>query len=66
MAKLAERPMQQKDQKLVKADNDYNADRAVWLIWLGLVLLAVAVLPFVLRNSETVRQVAAMCGFNFG
>ena len=49
---------QNNDQKLVRP-----ADRSVWLIWLGLVLLAVAILPFVVRNSEIVRQIAAMCGF---
>ena len=28
-----------------------------------MVLLAVAILPFAVRNSEIVRQIAAMCGF---
>jgi uncharacterized integral membrane protein len=46
------------DQKLFRP-----ADRSVWLIWLGMVLLAVAILPFAVRNSEMVRQIAAMCGF---
>jgi len=46
------------DRKLVRP-----ADRSVWLIWLGMVLLAVAILPFAVRNSEIVRQIAAMCGF---
>ena len=49
---------QNNDQKLVRP-----ADRSVWLIWLGMVLLAVALLPFAVRNSEIVRQIAAMCGF---
>ena len=49
---------QNNDQKLVRP-----ADRSVWLIWLGMVLLAVAILPFSVRNSEIVRQIAAMCGF---
>ena len=49
---------QNDDQKLVRP-----ADRSVWLIWLGMVLFAVAILPFAVRNSETVRQIAAMCGF---
>jgi len=40
-----------------------HADYSVWMIWLGLLLLAVAVLPFAVRNSEIVRQIAAMCGF---
>jgi len=49
---------QNNDQKLVRP-----ADRSEWLIWLGMVLLAVAILPFAVRNSEIVRQIAAMCGF---
>jgi len=49
---------QNNDHKLVRP-----ADRSVWLIWLGMVLLAVAILPFAVRNSEIVRQIAAMCGF---
>ena len=49
---------QNDEQKLVRP-----ADRSVWLIWLGMVLLAVAILPFAVRNSEIVRQIAAMCGF---
>jgi hypothetical protein len=49
---------QNNDQKLVRP-----ADRSVWLIWLGMVLLAVAILPFAVRNNEIVRQIAAMCGF---
>ena len=49
---------QNNDQTLVRP-----ADRSVWLIWLGMVLLAVAILPFAVRNSEIVRQIAAMCGF---
>ena len=49
---------QNNNQKLVRP-----ADRSVWLIWLGMVLLAVAILPFAVRNSEIVRQIVAMCGF---
>ena len=49
---------QNDDQKLGRP-----ADRLVWLIWLGTVLLAVAILPFAVRNSEIARQIAAMCGF---
>ena len=43
-----------------------HADRSVWLIWMGLVLAAVAVLPFALRNGDVLRQIAAMCGFDPG
>ena len=55
---MAQTDQQNNDQKLVR-----TADRSVWLIWLGMVLLALAILPFAVRNSEIVRQIAAMCGF---
>ena len=55
---MTQTDQQNDDQKLVRP-----ADRSVWLIWLGMVLLAVAILPFAVRNSEIVRQIAAMCGF---
>ena len=55
---MTQNDQQNDDQKLVRP-----ADRSVWLIWLGIVLLAVAILPFAVRNSEIVRQIAAMCGF---
>ena len=41
----------------------WHADRSVWLIWLVLILLAIGILPFAVRNLEIVRQVAIMCGF---
>ena len=40
----------------------WHADRSVWLIWLGLMLLAIAIFPFAVRNFEIVRQMAVMCG----
>ena len=41
----------------------WHADRSVWFIWLGLILLAIAISPFAVRNIEIVRQMAVMCGF---
>ena len=55
---MTQTEQQNNDQKLVRP-----ADRSVWLIWLCMVLLAVAILPFAVRNSEIVRQIAAICGF---
>ncbi|MDC3234449.1 hypothetical protein OBB02_00205 [Candidatus Puniceispirillum sp.] len=54
------RPMMKTDQQ---PQRRWHADRSVWLIWLGLILLAIAILPFAVRNIEIVRQVAVMCGF---
>ena len=43
-----------------------SADRSVWLIWGGVMLLAVAILPFAARSRDVVRAIAAMCGFPVG
>ena len=49
-----------------KSENGHHADRSAWVIWGVLVLISVAILPFAVRNSEIVRQIAAMCGFTIG
>ena len=49
-----------------KSDNRHHADRSAWVIWGFLVVIAVAILPFAVHNSEVVRQIAAMCGFTIG
>ena len=46
-----------------KSDTGRHADQSAWVIWAVLVVIAVAILPFAVRNSEVVRQLAAMCGF---
>mgnify|MGYP004266476451 FL=1 len=49
-----------------KSDSGHHADRPAWVIWGVLVVIAVAILPFAVRNSEIVRHIAAMCGFTIG
>ena len=49
-----------------KSENAHHADRSAWVVWGILVVLAVAILPFVVRNSEVVKHIAAMCGFVLG
>ena len=46
-----------------KSENSHYADRSAWVIWGVLVLIAVAILPFAVRNSDIVRHIATMCGF---
>ena len=46
-----------------KSDTGRHADQSAWVIWAVLVVIAVAILPFALRNGEIVKQLAAMCGF---
>ena len=48
------------------SDNGDHADRSAWVIWGIMVVIAVAILPFALRNNEIVRHIAAMCGFTIG
>ena len=52
------------EQNLQQPRSRWHADRSVWLIWLGLILLAIVIFPFAVRNFEIVRQMAVMCGFN--
>ena len=41
-----------------------HADLSVWLIWAVLMLIAIAILPFAVRNQDVVRAIARMCGFD--
>ena len=49
-----------------KSNDEHNADQSAWVIWGVLVVIAVAILPFAVRNNEIVRHIAAMCGFTVG
>jgi hypothetical protein len=42
------------------------SDLPVWLIWGGIMLIAFAALPFVVRGQELFRTLAVMCGFDVG
>ena len=44
----------------------YPPDMSVWVIWGVIMILAIAVLPFAVRNQDVVRAIAHMCGFDFG
>ena len=44
----------------------YQADMSVWIIWGVIMILAIAVLPFAVRNQDVVRAIAHMCGFDLG
>ena len=42
----------------------WHADLSAWIIWAVLMLIAIAILPFAVRNQEVVKAIARMCGFN--
>ena len=48
------------------SESRYPADMSVWIIWGVIMIMAIAVLPFAVRNQDVVRAIAHMCGFNFG
>ena len=48
------------------SESRYPADMSVWVIWGVIMTLAIAVLPFAVRNQDVVRAIAHMCGFDFG
>ena len=41
-----------------------HADLSAWLIWAVLMLIAIAILPFAVRNQDVVRAIARMCGLD--
>ena len=48
------------------SENRYPVDMSVWVIWGVIMILAIAVLPFAVRNQDVVRAIAQMCGFDIG
>ena len=48
------------------SESHYSADLSVWVIWGVIMILAIAVLPFTVRNQDVVRAIAHMCGLDFG
>ena len=38
-----------------------HEDRTVWFIWIGLLFIAVAALPFVARSPNLVKSIADLC-----
>ena len=49
-----------------EAGTGRSSDLSVWLIWAGIMLVAIAVLPFAVRSQDVVRSIAQMCGFDIG
>ena len=43
-----------------------NADYSVWVIWGGVMLIAIAILPFAARSWDVANAIARMCGFELG
>ena len=50
---------QEQNQQII--DSNVNPDRNLWIIWAVLLLIAVAALPFISRQSEILHAIAAAC-----
>ncbi|MGB1473679.1 MAG: hypothetical protein ACPHAP_04615 [Candidatus Puniceispirillaceae bacterium] len=44
-----------------ESDKGASSDRQFWYVWMGLMLIAVVLLPFIVREGALVRAIADMC-----
>ena len=51
--------MMKSDKK--ESDKGASSDRHLWNVWMGLMLIAVVLLPFIVREGALVRAIADMC-----
>lgn len=58
--KLARRKKAQAS-KADLADRGATSDKHLWYVWMGLMIVAVALLPFIVREGAVVRALADMC-----
>ena len=42
-------------------DKGAASDKHLWHVWMGLMIIAVALLPFIVREGALVRAIADMC-----
>ena len=49
------------EEKEPASDRGTASDRHLWFVWMGLMVVAVALLPFIVREGALVRALADMC-----
>jgi len=49
------------EKKEPASDRGAASDRHLWFVWMGLMAVAVALLPFIVREGALVRALADMC-----
>ena len=47
--------------KVIQVDSISDEDKSVWFIWIGLVFIAIAALPFIARSPNLVGFIADLC-----
>ena len=47
--------------KKTLSDGGAASDRHLWFVWMGLMVVAIALLPLIVREGAIVRTLADMC-----
>ena len=47
--------------KVRDVDSISDEDKSVWFIWIGLVFIAIAALPFIARSPDLIGYIADLC-----
>ena len=47
--------------KVIEGDRISDEDKCVWFIWIGLVFIAIAALPFIARSPNLIGFIADLC-----
>ena len=47
--------------KVIEVDSISDEDKSVWFIWIGLIFIAIATLPFIARTPNLIGFVADLC-----
>ena len=55
------RDQQEQMPEEISEEASRHPDRSLWLIWGGVVLISVAALPFIARQSEWLQAIAQAC-----
>ena len=50
-----------KNSKVKDVNSISDEDRSVWFIWIGLVFIAIAALPFIARSPNLIGFMADLC-----
>ena len=47
--------------KVIEVDGISDEDKSVWFIWIGLVFIAIAALPFIARSPDLIGFITDLC-----
>ena len=47
--------------KVIEVNSISDEDKSVWFIWIGLVFIAIAALPFIARSPNLIGFIADLC-----